>query len=746
MAKKKTGLYSGMMDIQIYQVYKKTLDEFLRSSDMNLNNKNVVYTIPIYQRGYSWGEEQITSFLERMENIDVEPYYLGLIVVAKEEKKNTDLVELEIVDGQQRLTTYFLLVHCILRKLNPSYEKRDNRGKHKNYKNGRWEYLDEEDKKYRKTLKKFNSYDYEHLEERFMHPEFSFDSTDKNFFMRPLMEKLVFSPSKHQETWNLIMNSHDERIITGEGQRTKSHQTKEWNEIKDNPGISKNDLRLWEAYNQIHQWVDDKYEDVQNKDKNFSMNEFITMCERILLKPGKPTDNGNLHACILVADDIDYGVTIFNQMNSEGLQLGAPDLIKSHLYTVTKKTDCTDDEIKGLMDRWDKLEQKFPAVNSTKNKDFESFLLYDLYVRYNPDDASTPGGIGINQANLSRCYKDLYQDIESVRGLFSDLEKRSEIFIYLKGIKRLEENNTLRDKLLDMNNCLPGSFVQHYPLLIKIIDISSSFKNDELKIENEDDLVKITQIIFSYVFRYALNDLPSNRFRNFMNKMLDKIRDREKNVNNKDKISATMLSTIKKYMKASNHDDISGNKKALESLMSKDKNKSDLADDTCPSDTVTKGALIDNNLKLDIIKGLLMMIERKRNSNFPTGTVFELEHIYPKKPGKNWDQDSKDDLDSVKSQIGNFTILNKSDNCKASNHAWHKKKKDDEGKLVTDTKNSKIYYYVYSGLKVNELLLEHAGVDYDKSQHLIKKEGKFTSKVIEKLTDVYINIIIDLIK
>ena len=50
MAKKKTGLYSGMMDIQIYQVYKKTLDEFLRSSDMNLNNKNVVYTIPIYQR------------------------------------------------------------------------------------------------------------------------------------------------------------------------------------------------------------------------------------------------------------------------------------------------------------------------------------------------------------------------------------------------------------------------------------------------------------------------------------------------------------------------------------------------------------------------------------------------------------------------------------------------------------------------------------------------------------------------
>lgn len=81
-------------------------------------NGSFVFHIPRYQRPYAWQTEQAETLLDdllvAMGNLDskdddIESYFLGSIIVVKEEhEKNAD-----VVDGQQRLTTLTLLLAAI---------------------------------------------------------------------------------------------------------------------------------------------------------------------------------------------------------------------------------------------------------------------------------------------------------------------------------------------------------------------------------------------------------------------------------------------------------------------------------------------------------------------------------------------------------------------------------------------------------------------------------------------------------
>ncbi|KGO93431.1 DUF262 domain-containing protein [Flavobacterium subsaxonicum] len=70
-----------------------------------------IYTVPLFQRDYSWREENLDDLWLDIENAraDSTRHYMGSIVLIKKEKKN-----LEIIDGQQRLTTLSILaLSCI---------------------------------------------------------------------------------------------------------------------------------------------------------------------------------------------------------------------------------------------------------------------------------------------------------------------------------------------------------------------------------------------------------------------------------------------------------------------------------------------------------------------------------------------------------------------------------------------------------------------------------------------------------
>ena len=84
-----------------------------------------LYRIPDYQRGYAWEDTQIKDFVSDIDAIiddDLKSHYTGTIVVYEpdnsEQKYGTKrLNTLDVVDGQQRLTTACLYLSVILNNL-----------------------------------------------------------------------------------------------------------------------------------------------------------------------------------------------------------------------------------------------------------------------------------------------------------------------------------------------------------------------------------------------------------------------------------------------------------------------------------------------------------------------------------------------------------------------------------------------------------------------------------------------------
>lgn len=83
--------------------------ENLRRKKIDFNtivNSGASIKIPSYQRAYSWKEEQIKQFVNDLIEIKDKRYYYGHFIIENDETNNI----FEIIDGQQRITTYVLFV------------------------------------------------------------------------------------------------------------------------------------------------------------------------------------------------------------------------------------------------------------------------------------------------------------------------------------------------------------------------------------------------------------------------------------------------------------------------------------------------------------------------------------------------------------------------------------------------------------------------------------------------------------
>ena len=96
----------------------------LKIGELLTNDK---YFIPIYQRNYSWGDEEVNYLIQDLWNAylnnENKNYYIGSLVVNK--KENGDF---EVIDGQQRLTTLTLIMHYFC--MNNLYENDFTRNVH----------------------------------------------------------------------------------------------------------------------------------------------------------------------------------------------------------------------------------------------------------------------------------------------------------------------------------------------------------------------------------------------------------------------------------------------------------------------------------------------------------------------------------------------------------------------------------------------------------------------------------------
>ncbi|OQX09700.1 MAG: hypothetical protein BWK73_22085 [Thiothrix lacustris] len=99
-----------------------------------LHNSNVGYKVPIYQRGYRWGEKDIFRLFESVFNgitlldEDSSIRFIGTIILSNDkEKKEKDFggMSLSIVDGQQRLSTIALIICRLMNQIMTYLKKVD---------------------------------------------------------------------------------------------------------------------------------------------------------------------------------------------------------------------------------------------------------------------------------------------------------------------------------------------------------------------------------------------------------------------------------------------------------------------------------------------------------------------------------------------------------------------------------------------------------------------------------------------
>lgn len=93
--------------------HKFTIDEAFREC---------FYIVPDYQREYVWTDREVNQLLtdihEQLDGGSDNEYFIGTILVAPSQQKN----HYEVIDGQQRLTTFFLIL-CALKSLFEGHEQ-----------------------------------------------------------------------------------------------------------------------------------------------------------------------------------------------------------------------------------------------------------------------------------------------------------------------------------------------------------------------------------------------------------------------------------------------------------------------------------------------------------------------------------------------------------------------------------------------------------------------------------------------
>jgi len=88
-----------------------------------------LFRIPDYQRGYAWGSEQVKALLDDIEQLFIydHMHYTGTVVIVESEDlllaNNKHGIAYDVIDGQQRLTTFSILLSRLINSLRDKDKK-----------------------------------------------------------------------------------------------------------------------------------------------------------------------------------------------------------------------------------------------------------------------------------------------------------------------------------------------------------------------------------------------------------------------------------------------------------------------------------------------------------------------------------------------------------------------------------------------------------------------------------------------
>ena len=420
----------------------KNIDPQLKLISVYLKLEKLAnFVIPEYQRGYSWNITQCDKLWQDIETFiesgGSDPYFFGTIILDCSQDNKFSLI-----DGQQRTTTFLLLLKALLLKLNEVIANVPHN--------------DEESESLKAGLNgnrnKIMSILYKAEDEEIpaMLKDFS---KIKNIIML------------ENNSINEIFKDEVKAIIEANNFETAEQNVYKFpRRKKDNKYTNQ-----FRNFKYFHKKLSEK-SDLQ---LNQFTKVFLNQCQIIEIRSWQ----------------IEQAITMFNSLNSTGMPLSDANIISAQLYS------NAGDNKNEFNEQWENINRITSELNVQKIVDIDAILMQFMYInRATKREYMKNDSVDVTTPGLRRYYIDIRKELlDEPLELCHKLQKIAEIWqivkdypivklllkfnenikLYLSGyLYRYEMDEIIEEKVLEICECLLRLFA-----LLDLVDAGYSSKN-----------------------------------------------------------------------------------------------------------------------------------------------------------------------------------------------------------------------------------------------------------------------------
>ena len=365
--------------------------------------EDTVFTIPEYQRAYSWGIDNCDKLWQDIndfvESESKDRYFFGTIIINCQDNDT----KYGLIDGQQRTTTFLLLLKALLVRINIAIERTASDEDSASLCRG----LQERRRRIMGILYKAETEDISDKPDA---------AKDAEICRRGIILENFSINEQYKTELSTILQATDYASAEARVIKIKYKQ-------KDN---------RYTNFFRNFKFFYGKISELSDSQLNSIAKSITDNCEVIEIKSWQ----------------VEQAITMFNSLNSDGLPLYDSDIISAKLYAEAEKIG----KEKEFADLWKQLNNCINELESTRIADINSILMqYMYYIRtVNKETISETGAINVTTPGLRRYFTEVNKmPITDPIGMCSDMVKLVKVwkkvseYPQMKVLLKFNENTKL---------------------------------------------------------------------------------------------------------------------------------------------------------------------------------------------------------------------------------------------------------------------------------------------------------------
>lgn len=365
--------------------------------------EDTVFTIPEYQRAYSWGIDNCDKLWQDIndfvESESKDRYFFGTIIINCQDNDT----KYGLIDGQQRTTTFLLLLKALLVRINIAIERTASDEDSASLCRG----LQERRRRIMGILYKAETEDISNKPDA---------AKDAEICRRGIILENFSINEQYKTELSTILQATDYASAEARVIKIKYKQ-------KDN---------RYTNFFRNFKFFYGKISELSDSQLNSIAKSITDNCEVIEIKSWQ----------------VEQAITMFNSLNSDGLPLYDSDIISAKLYAEAEKIG----KEKEFADLWKQLNNCINELESTRIADINSILMqYMYYIRtVNKETISETGAINVTTPGLRRYFTEVNKmPITDPIGMCSDMVKLVKVwkkvseYPQMKVLLKFNENTKL---------------------------------------------------------------------------------------------------------------------------------------------------------------------------------------------------------------------------------------------------------------------------------------------------------------